>query len=46
MLEKAVEELNIDLARGEVAPFVRDQRMLDAWSRELFRSTIEKIVPI
>lgn len=46
MLEKAIEELNINSAQNEVSPFVRDQQLLDVWSKDLFRSAIMQIVHI
>jgi len=39
-----IEELNIDSARKEVAPFVNDIRSLDLWSKEFFMAAAERIV--
>jgi len=36
LLRDAVEKLDIDRARKEVVPFVRDRRALELWSREFF----------
>jgi predicted nucleotidyltransferase component of viral defense system len=46
LLRQAVDDLDVDQARREVAPFVVDQRALDLWSRDFFRQIIPRIVPI
>jgi len=46
MLNEAVAKLDIDQARSEVAPFVRDRRSLDVWSPDFFRSVIGRIRPV
>lgn len=46
LLEGTIDELNINSAQNEVSPFVRDQQLLDVWSKELFRSAIKQIVHI
>jgi len=45
LLLDAVERLDIDQARSEVAPFVRDQRALEVWSAEFFADVVRRIVP-
>ena len=44
-LTKAVSSLDINQARTEVAPFVRDRGSLDAWSHDFFIHVISRIVP-
>lgn len=46
LLEGTIDELNINSSRNEVSPFVRDQQLLDVWSKELFRSAVKQIVHI
>jgi hypothetical protein len=41
-----LDDLDVEQARREVAPFVVDQRALDLWSRDFFRQIIPRIVPI
>jgi predicted nucleotidyltransferase component of viral defense system len=45
LLLEAVARLDIDQARAEVAPFVRDRRALEVWSAEFFADVIGRIVP-
>jgi hypothetical protein len=40
LLREAVERLDVDRARSEVAPFVRDRRALEAWSPEFFLDVV------
>ena len=42
-LRQAVEKLNIDQAREDVRPFVKNQEVLEVWSKEFFRSIIDRI---
>lgn len=42
----AVDSLDVAKARQEVAPFVRDPRVLDIWSANFFRRITDRIVPI
>jgi predicted nucleotidyltransferase component of viral defense system len=44
LLNEAIEQLDVDQARRDVAPFVKDRRMLDIWSREFFRDVAGRIV--
>jgi predicted nucleotidyltransferase component of viral defense system len=46
MLRDAVNRLNVEKARKEVSPFVRDHRTLELWSREFFLDVIQRIIPI
>jgi hypothetical protein len=46
LLRRAVDGLDIEKARREVAPFIRDQRALDMWSQEFFAEIISRIVTI
>jgi predicted nucleotidyltransferase component of viral defense system len=45
MLESAASKVDIAMIRNEVAPFVRDNRSLDAWSNEFFLSVVQRIQP-
>jgi hypothetical protein len=38
--------LDVDQARAEVAPFVRDKRAIEAWSHEFFYQIIERLEPL
>ena len=46
LLRRAVDGLDVEKARREVAPFIRDQRALDMWSQEFFAEVITRIVTI
>jgi len=46
LLRRAVDGLDVEKARREVAPFIKDQRALDVWSREFFAEVITRIVTI
>jgi len=41
---KTVEKLDVNQARREVEPFVKDPETLTVWSREFFRDVIRRIV--
>jgi hypothetical protein len=43
LLTDAVTKLDINQARSEVAPFVRDHRALEVWSQDFFASVIARI---
>ena len=43
LLRRAVDGLDVEKARREVAPFIKDQRALDVWSREFFAEVITRI---
>jgi predicted nucleotidyltransferase component of viral defense system len=40
----AINELNLNAARQEVAPFVNNVRSLDLWSKDFFKAAAERIV--
>jgi predicted nucleotidyltransferase component of viral defense system len=46
LLRQAVDDLDVEQARREVAPFIVDQRALGVWSRDFFRQIIPRIVSI
>ena len=46
LLSQAVDDLDVEQARREVAPFVKDPRASDVWSREFFRQVIARIVAV
>jgi predicted nucleotidyltransferase component of viral defense system len=46
LLRRAVDGLDVEKARREVAPFIKDQRALDVWSPEFFAEVITRIVAI
>ena len=46
LLRDAVARLDINQARSEVAPFVRDRRALEVWSPEFFADVIGRIMPV
>ena len=43
LLEKKFEQLDIDVAKKEVAPFLRDPAAVDLWSREFFTSLLSRL---
>lgn len=43
LMNSAIDRLDIGQARQDVAPFVRDQRVLEVWSREFFRDVASRI---
>ena len=45
LLQHAIEVLDVEQARREVAPFLKDPRALDVWSRDFFRQIVGRIVP-
>ncbi|MCK4303665.1 MAG: nucleotidyl transferase AbiEii/AbiGii toxin family protein, partial [Candidatus Eisenbacteria sp.] len=45
-LHRAVDDLDVEKARSEVAPFVRDRRALEVWSRDFFRQIIAHIAAV
>jgi predicted nucleotidyltransferase component of viral defense system len=44
LLDNAIETLDVEQARREVEPFVRDAAVLQVWSREFFRDVVDRIV--
>jgi len=45
-LVRAVDELDVEKGRREVAPFVRDRRSLDIWSPDFFRQIVTRITAL
>jgi predicted nucleotidyltransferase component of viral defense system len=43
LLNEAIERLDVEQARRDVAPFVKDRRMLDIWSHDFFRDVAGRI---
>lgn len=43
LLSDAIDSLNVDQARRDVAPFVKDQQMLALWSREFFQDVAGRV---
>ena len=46
LMHKTIDDLDIEKARNEVAPFVRDHHELDVWSQDFFRQIITKIIAV
>lgn len=46
LLLEALGALDVAQARREAAPFLRDQRALEVWSRDFFREVIERVIPV
>ncbi len=46
LLSKAIENLNVDQARREVEPFVKNPEGLKVWSKEFFHDVSRRIVLI
>jgi predicted nucleotidyltransferase component of viral defense system len=44
LLNEAIDRLNVDQARRDVAPFVEDRQMLAIWSHDFFRDVARRIV--
>ena len=44
LTEKAIENLNVDQARKEVEPFVKNPEALTVWSKALFKDVVQRIV--
>jgi predicted nucleotidyltransferase component of viral defense system len=43
LMNDAIDRLNMEQARQDVSPFVKDQQALDIWSREFFRDVAGRI---
>ncbi len=43
LLLDAIHRLDVNQARKDVAPFVKDQRLLEIWSEEFFRDVANKV---
>jgi hypothetical protein len=46
LLGQAVDGLDVEKARREVSPFVRDQRALEVWSQDFFRQVVARVVSV
>lgn len=46
LLWHAIDELDVDQTRAEVAPFVRDRRALDVWSPGFLRDVVGRIIGV
>ena len=44
LIQSAIDRLDLDQARQDVAPFVKDQQALAIWSREFFRDVASRII--
>jgi predicted nucleotidyltransferase component of viral defense system len=44
LMREAVENLDVNRAREEVEPFVKDRRSLEVWSRDFFSRIISRVV--
>lgn len=43
MLEKRFDQIDYDIAKSDVRPFIKDQSSLDLWSSEFFKSITKQI---
>jgi predicted nucleotidyltransferase component of viral defense system len=43
-LEDAIDQLDVNLARAEVKPFVVDEREFEIWSKDFFRAATKRII--
>jgi hypothetical protein len=43
LLQQAIDQLDVDQARNEALPFVRDPAALEVWSREFFADIVQRI---
>jgi hypothetical protein len=43
MLHAAIEQLNINQAKQDVLPFVKDPQAIDVWSRDFFVSILARL---
>jgi predicted nucleotidyltransferase component of viral defense system len=46
LIQSAIDRLDLDQARQDVAPFVKDQQALAIWSREFFRDVASRIIVV
>lgn len=46
LLMGAIDGLDIDQARNEVVPFVRNPEAIEVWSRDFFRDVASRVVPM
>jgi hypothetical protein len=43
LFRQTVDKLDVEKARLEVAPFIRDQRALEVWSRDFFKQIVKRV---
>ncbi|MBK5274728.1 MAG: nucleotidyl transferase AbiEii/AbiGii toxin family protein [Desulfuromonadales bacterium] len=43
LLHAAIDNLDVEQARRDVAPFVKDRQLIEIWSREFFRALVNRI---
>jgi Mlc titration factor MtfA (ptsG expression regulator) len=46
LLHDAVHKLDVEKARKEISPFVRDRHTLELWSHVFFMDVIQRVIPI
>lgn len=46
LLRQAVDDLDVEQARREIAPFIKDRNTLEVWSKDFFKQIIKRIVYI
>lgn len=46
ILASAIDDLDVESARREVEPFVRDPLAMSVWSKDFFRDVVGRIIPI
>ena len=46
LLQDRIDTIDVDQVRREVAPFVKEPRSLDVWSRDFFHSIVARIVAV
>ena len=46
LIQSAIDRLDLDQTRQDVAPFVKDQQALAIWSREFFRDVASRIIVV
>ena len=43
LISQAIEQLDIDQAKSDVLPFVREPASLDVWSQDFFRDIVNRM---
>jgi hypothetical protein len=43
LLHKKFAELNVDAAKKDILPFLRDQMAIEIWSRQFFESLLARL---
>ncbi len=46
LLHERIDTIEVDQIRQEVAPFVKDRRSLEVWSRDFFHRIVARIVMV